>query len=200
MTRPLIRTFMPQINQHLLNTRQKFEYRLFPYRNKLYSNSFFPAFTKKWIATTLDLRQESDINEYKMKLKNKFKPTKFRFFSRSGSKRGAALMTQLRVGRSYLNDHSFAIGLSESAACSCASAPRESTRPSCQNRLHVPVPRHPGNPPATYYCSVAITLCSARPSWVRWKLYSQSLILFQNLKNLKSCFLESFQKIGTTIL
>ena len=128
MTRPLIRTFMPQINHHLLNTRQKFEYRLFPYRNKLYSNSFFPAFTKKWIATPKELKLEGDIVEYKTKLKSKYKPIKYKFFSKTGNKRGASLMTQLRVGRSYLNDHSFAIGLSDSAACSCASAPRESTK------------------------------------------------------------------------
>ena len=65
---------------------------------------------------------------YKSQLKLQYKPTKYKFYSRSGNKRGASLMTQLRVGRSYLNDHSFAIGQSDTAACSCAAGPRESTR------------------------------------------------------------------------
>ena len=128
LTRPLVRTFMPDINHHLLNTRHKLEYRLFPYRNKLYSNSFFPYFTKKWIATPQFLRQEADMGVYKSQLKLQYKPTKYKFYSRSGNKRGASLMTQLRVGRSYLNDHSFPIGQSDTAACSCAAGPRESTR------------------------------------------------------------------------
>ena len=38
----------------------------------------------------------------------------------SGSKRWNALLTQLRVGRSLLNVHSFAINLADSPLCQCA--------------------------------------------------------------------------------
>jgi hypothetical protein len=127
LTRPLICQFMPEVNHQLFETRLKFEYKQFPYKNKLFSNSFFPYFTKKWVASPQFLKNERDINEYKTKLKHHLKPSKYKFF-RAGSKRGAALMTQLRVSRSYLNDHSFSIGLSESAHCNCPGAQLESTR------------------------------------------------------------------------
>ena len=75
----------------------------------------------------ISLLYERDMNEYKKKLKHIYKPTNYKFFSRAGTKRGSSLMTQLRVGRSKLNDHSFSIGLAETAACRCQ-APHESTR------------------------------------------------------------------------
>jgi hypothetical protein len=118
---------MPEMNQQLFNTRFKFEYIPFPYKGLDYSNSFFPHFTKKWTASPNFIRNERDITEFKTKLKNHLKPTKYKFFS-AGSKRGAALLTHLRVGRSFLNDHSFSIGLSDSANCTCPNAPRETTQ------------------------------------------------------------------------
>ena len=36
-----------------------------------------------------------------------------------GSRRGNALLTQLRVGRSFLNYHGYSIGLTDSPACLC---------------------------------------------------------------------------------
>jgi hypothetical protein len=127
LTRPLISKCMPEMNQQLFNTRFKFEYKPFPYKTLDFSNSFFPHFTKKWTASPTFLRNERDITEYKTKLKYHLKPKRYKFFN-AGSKRGAALMTQLRVGRSFLNEHSFSISLSESANCSCPNAPRESTK------------------------------------------------------------------------
>jgi hypothetical protein len=126
LTRPLVAKFMPQMNQQLFDTRFKFEYKRFPYKSLDFSNSFFPHFTRNWISSPSFLRNEQDINEYKLKLKNHHKPQKYRFFS-AGSKRGAALMTHLRLGRSFLNDHSFSIGLAESANCDCPNTPRETT-------------------------------------------------------------------------
>ena len=128
LTRPLIKTFMPEINYHELNTRHKFMYKPFPFKNKSFSNSFFPSFTKKWIALPAEVRIENDMTEFKNKIKDLFRPTKFKFFSRTGNKRGESLMTQLRVGRSYLNDHRFPIGQSETAACTCHSSPRETSK------------------------------------------------------------------------
>ena len=54
-----------------------------------------------------------DIIDYKM-----FKPPKFKHFSR-GSKSGNMLFTRIRVGRSYLNEHKFSIGLVDSPDCLC---------------------------------------------------------------------------------
>ena len=47
------------------------------------------------------------------------KPRKIRHYS-WGSKRGNALWTQLRVGRSFLNAHGFAINLADSDLCLCS--------------------------------------------------------------------------------
>ena len=46
------------------------------------------------------------------------KPPKYRHFA-SGCKLGNSLLTQLRVGRSTLNAHTFSIGLTDSPVCPC---------------------------------------------------------------------------------
>ena len=56
---------------------------------------------------------------FQEKLKLKLKPKKHKHFS-WGSKRGNALQTQLRVGRSFLNAHSFTINLADSDLCLCS--------------------------------------------------------------------------------
>ena len=45
-------------------------------------------------------------------------PPKYKFLSR-GSKAGCKLLTQIRVGRSKLNSHSFTVGKSPSPQCPC---------------------------------------------------------------------------------
>ena len=52
----------------------------------------------------------------KEKLKEKIKPKKY-FHFKFGSKRGSALLTQLRVGRSFLNSHSFVLGMEDLPYC-----------------------------------------------------------------------------------
>ena len=51
-------------------------------------------------------------------MKNEIKPPKYKHFS-IGSKLGNSLLTRIRVGRSYLNQHSFTIGLADSPECLC---------------------------------------------------------------------------------
>ena len=53
---------------------------------------------------------------FKEKLKEKIKPNKY-FHFKFGSKRGNTLLTQLRVGRSFLNSHSFLLGMEELPYC-----------------------------------------------------------------------------------
>ena len=79
---------------------------------------FSPHFCVSWNKLENDVKSEHDISIFKEKLKVKLKPKRFKHFSR-GSKRGNSLLTQLRVGRSYLGQHSFTIGLSESPDCLC---------------------------------------------------------------------------------
>ena len=125
ITRPLVKTFMPEIQVKSHNTRVLFYYCNFPYINKQFSYSFYPHFTKKWNSSPKSLQQERDINEFKLKIKNLIKPPKYNFFFKGSTKRGCSLLTQLRVGRSILNDHAFLLGLSLSPQCLCH-APRES--------------------------------------------------------------------------
>ena len=57
-------------------------------------------------------------NDYKDRLKINLKPDKLRHYS-YGSRLGNKLCTRLRLGRSFLNSHSFAIGRSDSPTCLC---------------------------------------------------------------------------------
>ena len=62
--------------------------------------------------------QLKDLVEFKSEMKKRIKPTKYKHFGR-GSKLGNTLLTRIRVGRSFLNQHKFTIGLSDSPQCLC---------------------------------------------------------------------------------
>ena len=125
-TRPLVKSCMPKltITQHNLRSEGKFTH--FKYVNAKYSNSFFPYFTRLWNSLPKTDRQTGDMEQFKINMKLKYKPIKIKHFAK-GSKYGNSLLTRLRVGRSYLNAHSYSIGLSESPACDCG-APQESSQ------------------------------------------------------------------------
>ena len=59
-----------------------------------------------------------ELSEFKKELKVSLKPSKFKHFS-YGSKLGNKLITRLRVGRSFLHSHSYAVGKAISPECSC---------------------------------------------------------------------------------
>ena len=84
-----------------------------------FSSSFYPFFTKKWNNTHKTLQNERDILEYKIKLKNIYKPIQFKFYYRVSTKKGCSLLTHLRVRRSVLNDHTFSLHKSLSPECLC---------------------------------------------------------------------------------
>ena len=65
------------------------------------------------------------IDEFKLDLKAILTPKKYKCFSK-GNKYKCSLLTRLRVGRSFLNEHSFTLGFSESMSCEKCLAPRES--------------------------------------------------------------------------
>ena len=117
-SRPLIFQCMPEINLLRKNRNTDF-YKPFPPIGDKFSKSFFPYFTKQFNNLEIKLQSEHDLVTFKEDLKVKLKPKKYRHFG-WGSKRGNTLHTQLRVGRSFLNAHGFAINLADSDLCLCA--------------------------------------------------------------------------------
>ena len=115
-TRPLIRNCLqPRIfNQQTLRSGN---YVQFKYSGLSFANSFFPHFTKQWNQLGEAVRQLST-EDFKKHLSITMKPHKIKHFA-YGSKIGNRLLTQIRVGRSYLNAHSYTIGRNTTNNCSC---------------------------------------------------------------------------------
>ena len=82
-------------------------------------------FICKYEQTPTDIIKLCDITEFKAALKKHLAPSRYKFLAH-GSKLGNKYLTQIRLGRSYLNDHSFQIQMTPSPQCSCNAA-REST-------------------------------------------------------------------------
>ena len=103
-TRPLIRNCMTKLDfEKKVVTRSKGGY--IPHNNygKQFKMSFFPYFSGIWNSLPPNAQCKT-IEDFKIYTKEEFKPTKFKHFSR-GSKIGNSLLTRIRVGRSYLNEH-----------------------------------------------------------------------------------------------
>ena len=123
--RPLISSCMPIIAPSTgHNTRNQRRFLSFPRGKVKFSNSYFVLFTRKYEQIPKDITKLRDMTEFKTALKKHFAPQKCKFFAH-GSKLGNKYLTQIRVGRSYLNDHSFQIQMTPSPQCSCHAA-RES--------------------------------------------------------------------------
>ena len=117
-TRPLIRTCMPKLDIDRQNfTRSKGGYIPFKFKNDKFNSSFFPNTLKLWNNLTKTI-QYKDVDEFKLCIKNEIKPKRYKHFS-YGHKLGNILLTRIRVGRSYLNQHKFTIGHSDSPECIC---------------------------------------------------------------------------------
>ena len=123
-TRPLIRQCRPPINQYQSLTRSKKYYNNYPQRDVTFLNSFFPKISNIWNDLPFDLRNK-DMFEFKIELGWLLKPPKTRLYS-IGSKFGNSIHTQLRMGKSQLNDHLFSMRLTNSTGCLCRE-PVEST-------------------------------------------------------------------------
>ena len=65
------------------------------------------------------------IADFKIDLRLLLPPKKYKFYSK-GNKYKCSLLTQIRVGQSLLNKHSFTLGFSESMICEKCSFTRES--------------------------------------------------------------------------
>ena len=117
-TRPLIRNCMPKLNlDDPYRVRNKGVYIPFPYKGDKFKLSFFPNTTNLWNLVPKNV-QLKDLCEFKFEIRKRIKPPKYKHFAR-GSKLGNTLLTRIRVGRSFLNQHKFTIGLSDSPQCLC---------------------------------------------------------------------------------
>ena len=115
-TRPLVRTFLTEQNFRK-GSRQFGQFKKYPNYGAIFSNSYFPYFSKKYNSLPRSFKN-SDFSEFKEKLKVTLKPKKFKHYS-YGSKLGNKLLTRLRLGRTYLNSHGYVIGKVTSPACQC---------------------------------------------------------------------------------
>ena len=117
-TRPLIRTCMPKLDyENTCNTRSNGGYIPLRYKGACFEKSFFPTTLKLWNLLPKDI-QHKDLVEFKLCIKQRFKPPKYKHFHK-GSKLGNTLLTRIRVGRSFLNQHKFTIGFSSTPECIC---------------------------------------------------------------------------------
>ena len=115
-TRPLIRRCLPELNNNI--TRQAGTYKPIKYYGLKYKNSFFPIFSVFWSKLKPSIRSETDMDVFKSLLKDTFKPKRHKHFS-YGDKLSNSLLCRLRVGRSMLKSHGFAINLSSTDRCYC---------------------------------------------------------------------------------
>ena len=80
-------------------------------------NRFFPHFTELWNNLPKNVREYSELSDFKNYTKD-LKPTRYKHFAK-GNKYSNSLLTKIRVGRSQLNQHTFSIGLTENPKCLC---------------------------------------------------------------------------------
>ena len=115
-TTPLVHECLPPLLNSNYPTNRTFQH--YPFMSSFFVNSYFPFSIKLWDQLEPDLRYEPDFTVFKLKLKEKLKPTKFKHYH-VGFKFPNTLHTQLRLGRSALNCHLFPIGLSLTKSCYC---------------------------------------------------------------------------------
>jgi hypothetical protein len=82
-----------------------------------FKTSFFPHHSELWNNLPKNI-QSSNLTDFKTFTKIELKPQKNKHFSK-GNKYSNSLLTRIRVGRSYLNQHKFSIGHTDSPECLC---------------------------------------------------------------------------------
>ena len=105
MTRPLTKHVMPELLDRPQNLRSDKVYRQIPTSGLKFRNSFFPYMTRLWNRLPKNVKSMT-LDDFKLYLKQEVKP-KIRKFYAKGKKYKCSLLTRIRVGRSFLNEHSF---------------------------------------------------------------------------------------------
>ena len=109
---------MPKLDWERKNVlRSKGGYLPFDIFGDKFRKSFFPHTSKLWNSLGSSV-QNKNLYDFKTHTKTEMKPPKYKHFSR-GTKQSNSLLTRIRVGRSYLNQHKFSIGHSDSPECLC---------------------------------------------------------------------------------
>ena len=123
-TTPLIHECLPPPITSRYPTKRTFQH----YNNNktFFEQSFFPVTIKLWDGLEMGLRG-LEHTEFKIKLKEIFKPPKFKHYN-VGFKFPNSLHTQLRLKRSNLNSHLYSIGLCITPACKCGSGQLETVK------------------------------------------------------------------------
>ena len=117
-TRPLIRNCMPKLDFERTNLlRSKGGYIPFKNFGSKFKASYFPYHSELWNSLPSNI-QASNLSDFKTYTGKEIKPQKFKHFSK-GNKFSNSLLTRIRVGRSYLNQHKFLIGHTDSPQCLC---------------------------------------------------------------------------------
>ena len=101
-----------------IHSKQYGKYMPYPKYGRKFDQSYFPYFSKKWDSLDKSLRNTVFFKEFKGKLKERYKPIRLRHYS-YGSRLGNKLWTRMRLGRTYLNSHGFAIQKVKSPSCMC---------------------------------------------------------------------------------
>jgi hypothetical protein len=116
-TRPLIKSNMQPWDMGSSSRRSGGIYIPFKYKSIKFNNSFFPYFTKIWNA--LGKKQKSlNLQDFKQEMKQHIKPPRYKHLGR-GNKYACKLLTQIRVGNSFLKSDSFKTGHADSNLCIC---------------------------------------------------------------------------------
>ena len=116
---------MPSISTRQNNLRSQTVYVEFPFTGMKHRNSFFfPYMTRFWNRLPTNVKGKS-VDEFKTYIKQEVKPKCYTFYSK-GNKYKCSLLTRIRVGRSFLKEHSFTIGLSETMSCPKCNSQSES--------------------------------------------------------------------------
>ena len=116
--------FISPVNQYQNFTRSNKFYNTYTQKDITFCNSFFPKISNLWNDLPFELRNK-DMIDFKTELGWLLKPPKIRLYS-IGSKFGNSIHTQLRVGKTQLNDHLFTMRLTNTTGCLCHE-PVEST-------------------------------------------------------------------------
>jgi hypothetical protein len=124
-TRPLIRELIPPLYPRSHLTRTNKIYDKYNVTSKALDNSFFPKTVNQWNELPKNISSIVKHTKFRAALNAHYKPKPCKVFNQ-GDKYINRLHTQIRLGRTQLNENLFNLGLSETKECLCGS-PSESS-------------------------------------------------------------------------
>ena len=123
---PLIQECLPSLYSPNARYPTKRTFVHYNCKKTFFTQSFFPFTIKLWDSLDRNLKG-LDLNEFKSKIKEIFRPPSFKHYN-VGHKLYSQWHAHLRLKRSNLNTHLHQIGLAPNPACKCGQAPLESVK------------------------------------------------------------------------